>query len=433
MAEEKRYISEIQITDSIPIGLNKFNWQLNKGLNVITGLNGAGKTKLLKHIYGLNRSKYEMRYIDINYKPPIYKQVNELDSYSRTIEGKILRPNGSNTNWESDTGSITDNYFPDIDKDILKEIMVLRHQFLSQRKDEDNEFIAEEKWTGLTPWKDINNVLTTFGLEVQLEKNNLGGVISFFKEGVKSYDPSELSSGEQVAFALALWQWGVSVNKKSEILLIDEFGAHLNPSLMKHYMNVIVEHFVKKGVQVIMTTHNPLIANLVKEDELFWMDNGKIISKKKNKIVNILSDGLFSARNLQGIFDLFGTTGEKPEKILLVEGKDDELTMLREGIDNKINILDCKGAQNMPMFCVLPYAHINNEEKKPLIICLLDHDDKGIKVKAELEGLIVNNETGGNVLKILFVSNVKGDRMEEVLKDGNKKNNLISEINGAVR
>ena len=35
---------------TLPSGLNNINWSLNSGLNVITGLNGSGKTKLLKII-----------------------------------------------------------------------------------------------------------------------------------------------------------------------------------------------------------------------------------------------------------------------------------------------------------------------------------------------------------------------------------------------
>ena len=47
---------------TLPSGLNNINWSLNSGLNVITGLNGSGKTKLLKYIYDNCQEKCEIRY-----------------------------------------------------------------------------------------------------------------------------------------------------------------------------------------------------------------------------------------------------------------------------------------------------------------------------------------------------------------------------------
>jgi predicted ATP-dependent endonuclease of OLD family len=101
-----------------------------------------------------------------------------------------------------------------------------------------------------------------------LEDDNLNAFLTFSKNGGQDYEPSGLSSGEKVAFALALWQWGADVNKKSEVLLIDEFDAHLNPSLMQKYIDVIKKSFVEKGVQVIITTHDPLIASMVEEKDV---------------------------------------------------------------------------------------------------------------------------------------------------------------------
>ena len=46
---------------------------------------------------------------------------------------------------------------------------------------------------------------------------------------------SNLSSGEKVAFETALWSWGNSEGQRSEILLIDEFDSHLNPSIAEKF------------------------------------------------------------------------------------------------------------------------------------------------------------------------------------------------------
>ena len=95
--------------------------------------------------------------------------------------------------------------------------MTIRGNFLTQKGGLSEE-AAEKNWNGLMPWKDINQVFTTFGLKIQLELNNLGSSIRFLKNNsLPAYYSSDLSSGEKVAYCLALWQYGSSVNKKSKV------------------------------------------------------------------------------------------------------------------------------------------------------------------------------------------------------------------------
>ena len=113
---------------------------------------------------------------------------------------------------------------------------------------------------------------------------------------------------------------------------------------------------------------------------------------------------------------------------ILVEGKNDELTLLREKEgDDEIKILDCKSADNILMFANLPY--VQNNEKKPTIVCLFDHDDKGKEAKKTIDDEIENkNSFCGNTVKTMFVSETEGDRMEDVLKCDQKKESLIKKI-----
>jgi AAA15 family ATPase/GTPase len=46
---------------------------------------------------------------------------------------------------------------------------------------------------------------------------------------------------------------------------VDEFDAHLNPSIAEKFIEVIQTYFVNKGVQVIMTTHSPSTVAFAKE------------------------------------------------------------------------------------------------------------------------------------------------------------------------
>ena len=230
-----------------------------------------------------------------------------------------------------------------------------------------------------------------------MEDDNLNAFLKFSKNGGQDYEPSGLSSGEKVAFALALWQWGADVNKKSEVLLIDEFDAHLNPSLMQKYIDVIKKSFVEKGVQVIITTHDPLIASMVEEKDVWWMENDRIFDdsnkdlsrKSKAKIVSKLSNGLMTIKDESledGIKSLFASKSTK-SNILFVEAKWDklhlEMAILHLGLNNHISfdILALGGTLVTPFisFAFHQDSIIYNVLKDKNIYFLFDDDvaDRG--------------------------------------------------------
>ncbi len=112
------------------------------------------------------------------------------------------------------------------------------------------------------PWNRIDRILNAFGLLIRVDRMNLIADLEFLRRSKlgsieTTLEMKDLSSGEKVAFALALWTWGNSKGQKTDILLVDEFDAHLNPSIAEKYIGIIKEYFVDLGVQVIMTTHNP--------------------------------------------------------------------------------------------------------------------------------------------------------------------------------
>jgi hypothetical protein len=131
---------------------------------------------------------------------------------------------------------------------------------------------------------------------------------------------------------------------KTDLLLIDEPDAHLNPSLMRNLYNVL-KKISENGTRVVITTHNPVFINLVDHASLFWMEGGSVEKKHKNKhketICNALGNGLFTEKNVQGIFRLFNKDATMPRVIILCEGSNDALNieaMICEGRDGRSDI-----------------------------------------------------------------------------------------------
>jgi hypothetical protein len=84
----------------------------------------------------------------------------------------------------------------------------------------------------------------------------------------------DLSSGEQVIISTLLWRFSAE-NRGGyfRLLLLDEPDAHLHPSMVRQFFNVIQKVFVEqRGVMVIMTTHSPSTVAIAPEGAIFILD-----------------------------------------------------------------------------------------------------------------------------------------------------------------
>ena len=107
-----------------------------------------------------------------------------------------------------------------------------------------------------------------------------------------------LSTGEKVIMYLILSKC-LAIFNDIELLLIDELDAHLNPALLKIYYDILTQ--ISTTIPVIVTTHNPVFVNLVSNENLFWMENGRVLPKTKQtkyKILNKLASGLFTVNDI---------------------------------------------------------------------------------------------------------------------------------------
>lgn|GEM_PF-2219165 len=68
----------------------------------------------------------------------------------------------------------------------------------------------------------------------------------------------------------------VSLETAGSLFVIEEPENYLHPGLINYFMELVKER-VKEGLQVIITTHSPVLVNLVSDmpDSLIMMDNGR--------------------------------------------------------------------------------------------------------------------------------------------------------------
>ncbi|MGP5661633.1 DUF4357 domain-containing protein [Psychrobacter celer] len=124
-----------------------------------------------------------------------------------------------------------------------------------------------------------------------------------------------LSEGEKKLLLLkSAFEFAI---QEDSLFLLDEPDAHIHVNNKERIIKLI-EPF-KGNRQVILTTHSPTVTKSISNDELFMMDNGSLIDKKEQEILDHLT-GDFWSRHQQSSF-----LSSDKKVILLVEGKHDKI------------------------------------------------------------------------------------------------------------
>lgn len=457
-------IPEIIITDAAAgyFVEKKFLWSSITPFSVITGINGSGKTKLLEHV--ANSHHYTnsclIRYIDVYYKPPLQKHANELAAgYSQSLlneDGKYygVTKDGQRTDRISSMNHFKNsNVLATLDYAIIDNIVKDRKIFQNNTTQIRDELDRTDKYITTfdikdllptsknndQPWDRIDRILSAFGLLIRIDRMNLIAGLEFLRRSKSSLSETtlemkDLSSGEKVAFALALWTWGNSKGQKTDILLVDEFDAHLNPSIAEKYIGIIKEYFVDLGVQVIMTTHNPstvAYANGAGAD-IIWMEDGVIDSEMGyENIIQVLSNGLIDINYLTEEIQLL--IQNKDRCVIYTEGKTDQkhiesaiLALGRQNEFEKYYVFGCTGADTAPFF-----AGLQTGQHKRIV--LLDSDEKGKKVFQKImDQPDLMEKINQGKLAVIFVS-PEDDKVIEDLFDSKLHMPITSKVKFAAR
>ena len=210
-----------------------------------------------------------------------------------------------------------------------------------------------------------------------------------------------LSSGQKIVFELICYYFSAD---KLELIILDEFDANLNPSLVDHYISVVKEQFCKKGIRAILTTHSPSTVAAVKPKELYELsiedDKHKLECAKdkegKQSILKKLAPNFIYYGEL-GVLEYLTEDSEK-DVIVLVEGKKDSKSLTEYAENNALPylFLDCTGAGNIDYLFstirLIPFFQKIFEQKK--VIALYDFDKAGIDDMGNVISKYVRDDKG---------------------------------------
>lgn len=268
-----------------------FKINFSKGINIIVGENGTGKTQLLKAIYAdiqISKSKNiddiskYFKYVNTNnyffvkQLKPLFLEVKASRIHNKSdkkyLMGKLnFNINGINSTFGSDDECSYEISYPSKEINctfIPAKDMLTHSKGLVSMADKFNEFPFDKtlidiikiagQWQLKKPPKIALKILPI------LEKMMDGKVVI---ENEEFY--VKKNNGEMVNFAVEaeglkkiglLWQLLMNENiTENSVLLWDEPEANINPKFIPELVEILIE-LQKNGVQIFLTTHDYIFA-----------------------------------------------------------------------------------------------------------------------------------------------------------------------------
>ncbi len=125
-----------------------------------------------------------------------------------------------------------------------------------------------------------------FIMEYTQQRNTPNVVFYLVKDGIRIRVPSASGSGsggerDLVAWALKIALWATSPERTLPLFFFDEPFKFLSPDKLERLVDVLGALCARLGIQVIMVTHDPLLAELA--DGLFVIasENGESVIKSR--------------------------------------------------------------------------------------------------------------------------------------------------------
>lgn len=290
-------------------------------------------------------------------------------------------------------------------------------------KDTKQEYIRTH---GESPLKFFNEVLKEFGVnnytfvdgfplrnsEIMKQQQDIRdrAFMPMLKKGDIEISLGDLSSGEKILLAIA--SLIVKQRRKQPndylqgLLLLDEVDTNLHPSMMRNFLDVIQNVFIKEyGLKVILVTHSPTTIALVPEDSIFVMrrkeeEGARIEKSSGNDALSVLTEGFVSMTEKESEFALKYRLQKENKPVLFVEGSTDQ--MILEIAWNKLNpdkeipflVLDWYGADAIKN--QFARKEIFSNSPNNIFIGLFDFDSKGMECWSRVKEDRDYGAIGGN-------------------------------------
>ena len=318
--------NKLEITINDFLSLKKVEFKLMKGISVIAGLNGSGKSQLLLGLwqntnkgndnlesYGfpngtsnLARNKIVIKPVPacVLYRPAIRKLAEDR----RNSEYANLQPISDYINVDKGYG-----YKHSIDNRFTYIHSIITNYYIGgtllKGTDEDKkawDMISERFYGVFEKTLDgSGSSKTGFKVGIQLSKEDITDITS-----LNSLSTGELEFISLLSDLLMEHETNGDISKTSEakkadVILIDELDAHFHPDLQSKIIDNIKDLCSDK--YVVITSHSPSVMFSVDREHLFYLEKAERAVGKNNEQLNQISSIANDSDLFKRIAEMYST------------------------------------------------------------------------------------------------------------------------------
>lgn len=249
-----QYIERIEI-DSLWNGHKHIRWDLQPGVNILSGVNGVGKSTILnrciKHLLDIDKDARKNDGVHLQFFP---KEAKSVDfEVIRSFDRPVLSSDVLNKFTENQMQTELDLHIYHLGRKWLDYQVNLSNRMVELFASNDPEAaakvqaLAHEK----THFQDlIDDLFHETGKTIKRDQNEL--YFDSYGETISAY---KLSSGEKQMLIILLTV--LVQNKKPFVLFMDEPEVSLHVEWQQRLIDLTMD--LNPNVQVILTTHSPAV------------------------------------------------------------------------------------------------------------------------------------------------------------------------------
>lgn len=247
------YISKIEI-DSLWSGRRHIVWELRPDVNILSGVNGVGKSTILNRVVKQlleYRDDHDMDGVKITYSPEDAEMVkfDVIRSFDRAVVTSEL------------LSKVTDLK---LQTELDLQLYTLQRRYLDYQVNLSNRMIAmltsgdaeaQQKAQRLVAEKAhfqdlVDDLFSSTGKTIIRDSNEIR-----FRQYDETIEPYQLSSGEKQMLIILLTV--LVQNHENYVLFMDEPEVSLHFEWQKQLISLVRD--LNPNVQVILTTHSPAV------------------------------------------------------------------------------------------------------------------------------------------------------------------------------